>query len=421
MINMAINMKKLFLIMSALVVAAVGMTAQTPESNGVHPDLSFGDGQGLLEESLMLRINDMSPERQGYVNEMASLYRGQNRGFIADMGRSMLSGGVTAVVNVISEEIIKLTKIRSVQKKKWQAMRNNECVFVDSLESIKGQSDFYSRCSDYGPLDPSDMRFDGITFTSKRNGFEVLRIVCSLDTARLDRMFMHSKFYLVLDSLAFYPYRSYLPNLSANRIKANPENMRPAEREYYEAINMFSYDELGSPTIKLTMDLTSSWINEQVQVYQDVKLGSFTLDFEIPESAVDDSVYVYSRQSALASGESPIVMNGDSFVVPRSYMPGQIDNPSWGTGEYKIKIVLSQKARINPNGSRSKNWHRDYRKLVRLQNGGKASNDYWQDIKTAFVDKSGVIMKATYTPLLNYGVKAVMSLTESDANDSPKK
>ena len=32
----------------------------------------------------------------------------------------------------------------------------------DGLQSVKGQSDFYARQSNYGPLDPTDMNFDGI-------------------------------------------------------------------------------------------------------------------------------------------------------------------------------------------------------------------------------------------------------------------
>ncbi len=392
------DMKKLFFAVLLLCVGASFAAAQ--------PDDVF-----------VISINDMSAERQRQLNDVAAAYRNNDRSVLGNLGKSMLTGGFSAVVNVMADEIVKLTKIRSVQKKKWLEMRNNECVFVDSLESIKGQCDFYAKSSHYGPLDPSDMRFDGITFTSSRNGQEVLRMVCRLDTARLDQMFRHSKFHLVLDSLVFHPYNSYLPNLSANRIvPAAGKDM-----EYYEAIRMFSYDELGTPTITIKMDLTSSWINEQVQVYQDVKLGSFTLNVPIPENAVRNSVFTYSRKEALETGGEVIEMNGDCFVVPRSYMPGAADNPSWGTGEYKMKVVMTQKARYRREGRRSKNWHKDYKELMRLQNGGKAKNDYWTDIKTTFTDKSGVIMKAIYMPAVNLGVTTVNTLIAGDKTSGTSK
>ncbi len=83
------------------------------------------------------------------------------------------------------------------------------------------------------------------------------------------------------------------------------------------------------------MDFSSSWINEAIQVYQDVKLGSFSVNIPINEMDLGkDSVYVYSRQEALMKHKQLIDITGDSFVIPRSYMPVDANNPSWGTGEY---------------------------------------------------------------------------------------
>lgn len=81
-------------------------------------------------------------------------------------------------------------------------------------------------------------------------------------------------------------------------------------------------------------------------------------------------------------------------------MPVSANNPSWGTGEYKMKVVLSEKCRYNPQSDRSKNWHRDYTQLVKMQNNGKAKNDYWDDIVTTFRDNGNTILKATYAPAL---------------------
>lgn len=88
-------------------------------------------------------------------------------------------------------------------------------------------------------------------------------------------------------------------------------------------------------------------------------------------------------------------------------MPVSATSPSWGTGEYKMKVVMSQKCRYNPKDGRASDWHKDYKQLVRMQNNGKNGNDYISDIVTTFRDNSFTILKATYTPLLNYGVQAL--------------
>ena len=76
-----------------------------------------------------------------------------------------------------------------------------------------------------------------------------------------------------------------------------------------------------------------------------------------------------------------------------------------------MKVVLSEKCRYNPQSERSRDWHRDYKQLVKMQNNGKAKNDYWGDIVTTFRDNGNTILKATYTPVLNtlpsmVGIKA---------------
>ena len=281
-------------------------------------------------------------------------------------------------------------------------MGTNECTFVDSLESVKGQSDFYGKQSNYGPLDPSDMNFDGITLRANRDGKEVLKMVCHIDTTRFDHLFLHSKFYLVVDTIIFHPYRSFLPNLKANHIqKPQPNKVSQDVIDYWNTISRFSFDEHQAPTVNIKMDIYSSWINELVQVYQDVKLGTFSVNIPISEKDLTDSIYFYSREKAIAEHRQTINMDGDCFVVPRSYMPVSANNPSWGTGEYKMKVVLSEKCRYNPKEGRSKNWHRDYKQLVRMQNKGKAKNEYLSDVVTTFRDNKNTILKATYTPALN--------------------
>ena len=397
---------KLFLITCVLMLIANLSTAQSfhsQQGKGIpSEDIMSGLDMNSLETSFVLNINPMNEERKDKLNRVASNYRSHNRSILTDMGNSMITGGVAAIINIIGTEIINLTQIRSRQKKAWEQMRQKECMFVDSLQSVKGQSDFYGRQSTYGPLDPSDMNFDGITLKANRGGKEVLKMVCHIDTMKFDHLFLHSKFYLVVDTIIFHPYRSFLPNLKANHIeKPRANEASQDEIDYWNTISQFSFDEHQSPTVNIQMEIYSSWINELVQVYQDVKLGSFSVNIPINERDLTDSVYIYSRKQAIAENRPIINMDGDCFVVPRSYMPVAANNPSWGTGEYKMKVVLSEKCRYNPKAGRSKNWHRDYKQLVRMRNHGKAKNEYLNDVVTTFRDNGTTILKATYTPVLN--------------------
>ncbi|MBR5068143.1 MAG: hypothetical protein IKX25_01945 [Bacteroidales bacterium] len=374
---------------------------QKPGTTKNDKGIMAGLDMNNVETSFILNVNSMNEEKKEKLNKVASYYRLHSRSILTDLGTSMLSGGVTAIVNVIGTEIINLTKIRSKQKRTWEEMRLMECTFVDSLQSVSGQSDFYSRQSNYGPLDPTDMNFDGITLRAHKNGQEILRIVCHIDTTRFYHLFLHSKFHLITDTIVFNPYNSFLPNLKANRVQQpRRNNASQNEIDYWETISHFSFEEHQYPSINIKLDIYSSWINELVQVYQDVKLGTFSINIPINEQELNDSIYVYYRERAIAEGKPTIEVAGDCFVVPRSYMPVSANNPSWGTGEYKMKVVLTENCRYNPQSDRSKNWHRDYKQLVKMQNNGKAKNDYLGDVVTTFRDNGNTILKATYSPAL---------------------
>lgn len=395
-------MKKQVVLLLLLLICSSRSFAQGPMT-GVQPkDGMMGNLQNMQMDNFEVNVNQMDDDTRKKLNQVAAIYRSKSRGAFTDISKSMLYGGISSVFTVISNEIISLTKIRSQQKKKWMEMRQNECLFIDSLQSSKGQSDFYRKPSVHGALDPSDMNFDGITFRASRNENEILKMVCHIDTTKFSHLFLHSKFYLVLDSVVFHPYQSYLPNLSANRIRGVDSKSSKEQIDYWNMISKFSFSEQQSPTINIRMDFSSSWINEAVQVYQDVKLGSFSVNIPINEMDLGkDSVYIYSRQEALMKHKQLIDITGDCFVIPRSYMPVAANNSSWGTGEYKMKVVMSERCQYNPTKGRSCNWHKDYKQLVRLQNHGKAKNEYMMNVVSSFKESKDNIIKATYTPLIN--------------------
>lgn len=406
-------MNRLFITM-LISIASISAFSQPKQGGDAHK-MSQNGGislpaslDGMMQENkFIVDINPMTTEKRRHLDRMASRYRENSRSVLTTLGKSMMIGGVTSAINVLTTELVNLTKVRKNQKQKWMEMRNKECVFIDSLCSVNGQRDFYRLPSSYGPLDPSDMNFDGITFRASRGGKDVLRMVCHLDTTRLAHLFLHSKFYLVLDTLEFHPYQSFLPNLSANRVTGPDAKASDDEKAYWNTISHFDFAEQKDPKLKIRLDFSSSWINEAVQVHRDVFLGSFDIEIPVKEDNLTGSVYFYSRQQALAEGKPTIDVKGDCFVVPRSYMPVSAQNPSWGTGEYKLKVVMSETCRYNPDGKRAKNWHDDYKQLVRMQNNGKASNEYWTSIKSAVIDNSTTILKSTYTPLVSYGMNAL--------------
>ena len=406
-------MNRLFITM-LISIASISAFSQPKQGGDAHK-MSQNGGislpaslDGMMQENkFIVDINPMTTEKRRHLDRMASRYRENSRSVLTTLGKSMMIGGVTSAINVLTTELVNLTKVRKNQKQKWMEMRNKECVFIDSLCSVNGQRDFYRLPSSYGPLDPSDMNFDGITFRASRGGKDVLRMVCHLDTTRLAHLFLHSKFYLVLDTLEFHPYQSFLPNLSANRVTGPDAKASDDEKAYWNIISQFDFAEQKDPKLKIRLDFSSSWINEAVQVHRDVFLGSFDIEIPVKEDNLTGSVYFYSRQQALAEGKPTIDVKGDCFVVPRSYMPVSAQNPSWGTGEYKLKVVMSETCRYNPDGKRAKNWHDDYKQLVRMQNNGKASNEYWTSIKSAVIDNSTTILKSTYTPLVSYGMNAL--------------
>lgn len=399
------DMKKLAILLAALLSSTTVTLAQRPAGG---PAPMGMDTKNMSLDQMIVDVNHMDDKTRDKLNQVASNYRSQSRSAFTDISKSMLYGGVSTVFSIIGNEIISLTKIRSQQKKRWMEMRQRENLFSDSLQSAKGQSDFYRKPSTYGALDPSDMNFDGITFRATRQGKDVLKMVCHIDTTRFDHLFLHSKFYLVLDTIEFHPYESYLPNLSANRINGiDPKNKDKEQIDFWNTISKFSFSEQKNPSINIRMDFFSSWINEAVMVQQDVKLGSFTLDIPINEMDVKDSVYFYSRQEAIQQNKRLIDISGDCFVVPRSYMPVSANNPSWGTGEYKMKVVMTERCQYNPTAGRSTNWHKDYKQLVRLQNHGKAKNEYISNVISTFRESKDNIIKATYTPLLNTGLSSL--------------
>lgn len=334
-------MKRLLLILT-MVAATFMMVAQ--------------DNDVVVRDYIKLDVNTMSDDDAERISQYIEEHN-MSRSLLAVMGTKALTTLGNSLSSIAIQEVMKLTNIRKNRKANWDKMIKNECKYEESINYLNNLGDFYSKGSFDGPLDPSDLYFDGFTINVKKDNKDVMLFYCHIDLseAGLDEIFNHSKFLLVLDSMYFYPYNCHLPNFKANQISVK-------KGKKYDRNTEFSFDDRSNLMVNLKFTLTSSWYNEAVMLAKDVELGQFNVYVPIREKDLVDSVFVYKRGEA----DMPeIGINGECYLVPRSYtpLPGGVSH--WGTGEYNLKVSFSEQCSISPEIS--KHWNRDYRKLKRMK------------------------------------------------------
>lgn len=376
-------MNKRFILTAVLALATVCITAQ--------PQMPMGGGdkgpQGnATNEFMQVDINPMSPFTREKITRAAEEMQqrgGTTRGIMTDVLKAAGFGAVSSLIDVTTSEIINLVSYRKKQKAAWWKLIENESNYTDSISSMRGLNDFYTEASYFDALDPSNINFDGISIRGKRDGKEVLYLSCHIDTTRLEHLFQHSKFYLVVDSIVFNPFMCHLPNLSANGIQSTMDSERN---------NKFDYSERNHLTIGMELTLFSSWINEAVFVQKNVQLGTFKLNVTIPDGT---ELYTYSRRAvehnkqlmlnnpSLRLDTTTVSMEGDCFIVPRSYMPLNGEQKMWGTGEYNIKVKFREVCEFSKDATRNeklKHWKQDYKQLRKMQKKGSELGEYFKNI-----------------------------------------
>lgn len=349
---------------------------------------SKGRPDKKMLENWEVKVNTMDDHRRQKITALVEEMQGRGgatRSLVSDLLNIVKTNAVSTSIDVVSTEVFDWVNYRKKRKEEWKKMIDRECFYADSLTYMEGLHDFYSETSRHGALDPSHMNFNGISVRGIHDGQEFMYLSCHIDTTRIEHLFRHSKFYLVVDSIVFNPYECHLPNLEANGII----NTLDTERN-----NRFSFDERDNLTFGMELSVFSSWINQAVMLQQNVPLGAFKLNVRIP-SGVD--TYTYSRAQILANRrlmkDNPslrldttlVQMEGECFVVPRSYMPISGTEPMWGTGEYNIKVKFQERCQFIRNKDRNekeRNWHTDYKQLRKLQNRDKgvmkSVSSYWK-------------------------------------------
>lgn len=378
---------------------------------------------GVAVDTWEVNIKPMDSKTSDEITETMSLLNGDNndRGIIAQIGKAVGFGLISGLVDVVVSETFNLIQYRKKQKREWMQMIQNENNYTDSITSIKGLKDFYKEPSTRGALDPSDINFDGIEIRGMRNGQEAIYMSCSIDRDKLDHMFRHSKFNLVIDTLAFYPYQCHLPNVTANGIRTMNELKKGKAQVKGDTIirpgtggNGFSFDERNNLRVAIDFSLSSSWINQAVQVHQNVQLGDFRFLINIPDNVL---VYTYSRKNVLAKAQGMsgrerdeylnrelLKVDGDCFVVPRSYMPLGDGTPRWGTGEYNIKVKVRESCQFADDSEKARHWHEDYKRLRQMQHRSSEVKEYFQ---TLWNQNGMKLLKTSYSTALGIAVKSI--------------
>lgn len=382
--------KRIFLFFSTLCLCIM---AQAQPESGL-------SGAVMMEEvdNWQISVNTMDSGCRDRITSVVDRMQanGATRSVAGDILKAMGYGGITAAVDIVATEVINLAKYRKQQKQKWMQMIQQENNYTDSLMYVSGVKDFYSETSGYGALDPSNINFDGISLRGMRNGDEVVFISCHIDTTRLDYLFQHSKFHLVVDTIAFNPFKCHLPNLAANGIRMMKDDKNGRD-------NSFKFSEREHLTIGMELSVYSSWINEAVMVQKDVLLGTFKMNVRIPDNVQS---YHYSRAEALRENKELVEMEGDCFVVPRSFMPISATERMWGTGEYNLKVKFRESCQFSQDATTNeklKHWEKDYKQLRAMQKNGSQANEYFS---TLWKQNGATLVKTMVKQGLNSGLQS---------------
>ena len=279
------------------------------------------------------KLNDQRDSSRGYLGDLFSAAGHSVKGLAGGYVTSFFDMGVNAIGSLI-------TRNRRL-KKEWEEAVKKENVFQTRISTVSEMSDFYDAPSFDGAMDPKGMRFDGIGCLRMDGNDPLFYVSLHIDRTKLYRIINHSKFELVLDTLILSPKRSNLPNTQLSI--------------------PYSFEERKDFTLSMDITISSSWMNEVVQLQKNVELGQFNINIPVDPSLLDaDGFLRYTRQ---ANAAPRYKVTGECFIVPRSYMGFRDEKEnfkdSWVTGEYKLAIDLKESCDVTEQYRA--NWKADYK------------------------------------------------------------
>ena len=305
-------------------------------------------------EDLALEIQQLSSERKsrGYLSDLFVASKEAVKGIGAGYVTSFIDLGVNAIGSLFTRN--------SRLREQWEETVNKENVYETQISTVSEINDFYKETSFDGAMDPKGMRFNGIGCLRKVDKDTVFYISCHIDRSKIHRIINHSKFELVLDTLIISPTHSNLPNT------------------YLDI--PYSFEERQNFTLSMNIKLTSSWMNEIVQLQKNQELGEFSVNIPVDQSILDSNGFLrYVRQH---DDQPRYKVVGESFIVPRSYMGFRDTDDnfknSWGTGEYKISIELRETCDVTQQYR--DNWKQDRKRRKEMQSKENLLARSWQVI-----------------------------------------
>lgn len=267
-----------------------------------------------------------------------------------------------ALVNYTVSYVSTAVKNHKERFNNWYKTAKSYRQFTKTLSQQQTTGDFYAAPSNNGAFDPENIIFNGIGcssyFSTKaKNGRmskhdEYCYIFCKLrtDSIGMRSIVNHSKFLLEVDSIYFKPNLCDVP--------CNVSRMVSRDMDFFE--------KQADLNITLNAKIYSSWFNEGIMLQRDQLLGSFDVVMKIDKSDCvlenGEWVFKYSRKidgdrysPSVEDGterahRSVISISGESFLVPRSFSMdanSKNSNPVWGTGEYRVDLILSETCNLN--------------------------------------------------------------------------
>ena len=353
-------MKRPITVLCLLMAMLLPVMGQSPKSGGAksgeNTEKKADKGpkrksKGLTKyQTFVYTSEDLSSEIERQVSaDRDALSRGLGADLLS-AGLSAATGAATGYISTLVEmgitAITKLIQLDAQNKKEWQEMVKEESELIITMGTIADLNDFYNCMSEYGPMDPKGMRFDGIGCLAMDGEDTTFYISCHINRKKIDRIVRHSKFELVMDTFMINPYKAGLPNTDLPLL--------------------FTYADRKSFDFTMKMRMVSSWMDQLPDLHKDQVLGEFMLNVPVDSASLDENnMFRYVRQEDEAPKYGLI---GESFIVPRSYMPTRDEDgkyaESWGTGQYMMEVEIVEVCGVSEEFK--KNWRKDFRKRKKM-------------------------------------------------------
>lgn len=373
-------MKRKIVISLASIILGTGLTYAAPNPSKDHATgrqlsgqrkymlfVNEGDSASVQEFNRGLESMRGGLKNRGFIDNLAGLYKSTAAGQMVSLSSSLIDLGVNALVDATRSK-----------RPEWEKAVTKEATFVRRLPMQMEILDFYREPSTKGPLDPTDMNLNGFGCRqvielfdengNKTGEEEVFYLSCKVktDDAGKMRILNHSKFEIEVDELRFNYAICDLPNDS---LGMNVDSRIP-----------FTFADRKDLTFIVGIDITSSWINEAMMVFNDEPLGSFKVTALIDENKLDDGIFRYSSSNP-ADKDKRVSVTGECFIVPRSYVGTsdlQTSGDAWGTGQYKVEMNILETCKIKADSYQdfaTGKWKKD-------ENGKEKWKGEWNKIKS---------------------------------------